>query len=95
MTAKKLISMAGRRIKDSQTSEVESCGGVNITLLGGIKERGSRSRSGSPGLREAPAAAPPVPQQNGEQRHADARNGIWSPNLMWPGEGENKLIFQQ
>lgn len=42
MTAQKLISMAGRRIKDSQTSEVKSCGGVNTTL-GEIKVKAGRS----------------------------------------------------
>lgn len=68
MTAQKLISMAGRRIKDSQTSEVKSCGGVNTTL-GEIKVKAGRSPpprgvGGAGGGRPGPAggsAGPPAP----------------------------------
>lgn len=58
MTAKKLISMAGRRIKDSQTSEVKSCGGVNITLLGGMKEKGAPGSVRGVPAEPGPGAAP-------------------------------------
>lgn len=58
MTAKKLISMAGRRIKDSRTSEAESCGGGGVNSTPGKAKRSESGagRGAGPGVRGAASA---------------------------------------